>query len=171
MEYYRIIQKSRGNYITPQYMPMSEIWSNTRPILVLGHMHGKDSDVVFLPFYARNVFFISDSVKKIWKDYQKGGRYRACAFGSVEHKQIRPYCFMMPVIIDCIHENTQYKNNGEIEVLYLDKERVGMNKVFGVTDQWRIHLIISEDVLEEMMRSNITEFDWKTIQVSGGEGL
>lgn len=168
MEYYRIMQKSRGNYITPQYLTMSEIWSDTQPILVLGHMHTMVSDIMFLPFYAQNVFFISDTVKKIWKDYQKGGRYRACAFGSVEHKQVRPYCFMMPVFVDCIHENTQYKNNGEIEALYLDGEKVGMNKVFGVKDQWHIHLIISEDVLEEMMRNSITEFDWEEIQVSRG---
>lgn len=168
MEYYRIMQKSNGDYITPRYLTMTEIWSDTQLILVLGHMRTKVSDVMFLPFYARNVFFISDTVKKIWKDYQKGGRYRACAFGSVEHKQVRPYCFMMPVIIDCIHENTRYKNNGEIEVLYLDREKVGMNKVFGIKDQRHIHLIISEDVLEEMMRNNITEFDWEEIQVCGG---
>lgn len=168
MEYYRIMQKSNGDYITPEYLTMTEIWSDTQPILVLGHMRTKASDIRFLPFYARNVFFISDTVKKIWKDYQKGGRYRACAFGSVEHKQVRPYCFMMPVIIDCIHENTRYKNNGEIEVLYLDREKVGMNKVFGIKDQRHIHLIISEDVLEEMMRNNITEFDWEEIQACGG---
>lgn len=167
MEYYRIMQKNRGDYITPQYMAMSEIWSDTQPVLVLGHMKTTVSDIVFLPFYTRNVFFISDTVKKIWKDYQKGGRYRACAFGSVEYKQVRPYCFMMPEIVDCIHENTRYKNNGEIEALYLDREQVGMNKVFGVKDQWNIYMILSEDVLEEMMRNSVTEFDWEEVQVIG----
>jgi hypothetical protein len=167
MEYYRIMQKSRGDYITPQYMTMTEIWSDTQPVLVLGHMKTTASGIAFLPFYTRNVFFISDTVKKIWKDYQKGGRYRACAFGSVEHKQVRPYCFMMPVIVDCIHENTRYKNNGEIEVLYLDREQVGMNKVFGVKAERKIHLILSEDVLEEMIRNSITEFDWEEVQIIG----
>lgn len=167
MEYYRIMQKNRGDYITPQCMTMTEIWSDTQPVLVLGHMKTTVSNIVFLPFYTRNVFFISDTVKKIWKDYQRGGRYRACAFGSVEHKQVRPYCFMMPEIVDCIHENTRYKNNGEIEVLYLDREQVGMNKVFGVKDERKIHLILSEDVLEEMMRNSITEFDWEEVQVIG----
>ena len=167
MEYYRIMQKSRGDYITPQYMTMTEIWSDTQPVLVLGHMKTTASGIAFLPFYTRNVFFISDTVKKIWKDYQKGGRYRACAFGSVEHKQVRPYCFMMPVIVDCIHENTRYKNNGEREVLYLDREQVGMNKVFGVKAERKIHLILSEDVLEEMIRNSITEFDWEEVQIIG----
>ena len=49
----------------------------------------------------------------------------------------------------------------------MDREQVGMNKVFGVKAERKIHLILSEDVLEEMIRNSITEFDWEEVQIIG----
>lgn len=168
MEYYKITQKKKYNYIRPRYLSMSQIWSDRCPVLVEGYVDKYEKNIRFLPLYVQNVFLISNPLKKILTYYQKGGRYRPCAFGSVQHRQIRPYSFMMPAFTDCIHSDTRYMKSGGIEELFLDAEKIGGNKVFGIKDELHMYLIVSEDVLEEVLRGNITEFNWEKVKLRQG---
>jgi hypothetical protein len=167
MEYYRITQKDDWwNVIKPQVPPVSEIWASSEPFFLPGVSKESDDYQVFLPFYNGDVFLISDPVKYIWKKFQKGGRYRPCAFGSEKQRRILPYCFMIPRILDGIHSDTEYYKNGDIKELVLNKKIIGANRVFGISSLRRIRLIVSSDVLEEMLRENITGFNWSKVKTS-----
>lgn len=164
MEYYRITQrKNLPNCIRPPYLSLTDIWSETAPVFVPGIADRPKEEITFLPFYETNVFFLSGPLRAIWERSQVGGRYRQCAFGSVEQRKVQPYCFMMPRILSAVHPDTRYRRNGEIEELCLDREIVGAHKVFGVKDQRKIFLIVSADVLEEMMRSGVTVLHWEEV--------
>ncbi|MBE5988918.1 MAG: hypothetical protein E7250_14440 [Paenibacillaceae bacterium] len=167
MEYYRITQKDDWwNVIKPEVPSVTEIWGKSEPFFLSGMSKEPDDYLMFLPFYDGDTFLISDPVKYIWKRYQKGGRYRPCAFGSVKQRQILPYCFMMPRILEAIHSDTEYFKNGDIRELVLNKKIIGANRVFGVRSLRRIRLIISADVLEEMIRENITGYNWSKVKIS-----
>lgn len=166
MEYYRITQKDNiRNTIMPGKVSASEIWEKDSPFFLPGTADRPEEELVFLPFYEGSAFLISDPVKTIWERYQMGGRYRPCAFGSVEQRKIVPYCFMAPKMIDCIHPDTEYHKNGDVRMLCLDGGIIGANRVFGVRTWHCIRLIIAEDVLEEMMREGITGYNWEKISV------
>lgn len=164
MEYLRITQKRNiRNVLLPQFPSSTEIWKETEPLFVPGKAEEPEGEVVFLPFYEGNAFLISGPMQAVWQDCQKGGRYRACAFGSVEKRQILPYSFVMPRILECVHPETLYYKNGTIQKLILDKAEIGAHKVFGVRTLRSIMLILAEDVLEEMLRGNMTGFQWEPI--------
>ena len=165
MEYYRIRQrKNIGNTIRPTFLSQTEIWSSDKPIFVRGVADRVEEKINFLPLYETGAFLISSELRILWEHYQTGGRYRSCVFGSVEQKQIRAYGFMMPRILECVHSDTTYRRNGEIESLCMDREKVGANKIFGIRDKLHIQLIISGDVLEEMLRNKITAFQWEEVR-------
>lgn len=164
MDYYRIEQKQKlRNILQPIFPSLSEIWEKEEPLFLPGTADMPEEYLVFLPFYESNAFLVSEPVKKIWMEYQRGGRFRSCAFGSVPQRMIYPYCFVMPRIIDAIHPDTEYHKTGEVRELCLDKQLIRANKVFCVKTLRRMMLIISEDVLEEMMREKITGFQWNMI--------
>jgi hypothetical protein len=166
MEYYRITQIDNWeNVIRPEILSISEIWEKSEAIFLPGISDTSDELLTFLPFYESNVFLISEPVKLIWERYQKGGRYRPCAFGSVKQRRILPYSFMMPRILEGIHSDTRYYPNGDIKELYLDREVIGAHRVFGIRSIRHIWLIVSADVLEEMMRENLTGYHWTEVNV------
>jgi len=172
MEYYRILQRQIGrNTIIPNYPTGTEIWKDEQPIFVSGDLKNTKEDIEFLPFYSSDylssIFLLDVKVKEIWTRYQIGGRYRPCVLGNIGKRDtIMPYWFAIPRLIECIHENSEYKKNGDIETLCLDHTKIAGNKVFGVKVWHSIYIIISEDILEEMIQNQITEFNWKKIIVS-----
>lgn len=166
MDYYKITQRNNvRNYIRPPYMSLTEIWADEKPVFVPGIVDDPKETIAFLPFYETSVFFISGELRRIWTKWHAGGRYRQCAFGSVEQKVAQPYCFMMPQIVDAIHPDSRFDNSGEAEELYLDQGRIGTDKVFGVRSANKISLIVAGDVLEEMLYNDITVLNWKEISV------
>lgn len=164
MEYYRITQKKNiRNIILPKFPSSTEIWHRTEPMFVPGKAAETEGELSFLPLYEGNAFLICGPMQAVWKMYQKGGRYRPCAFGSVEQRKVLPYCFTVPRILECIHPDTVYYKNDTIKELVLDRESIGAHKVFGIRTLHSIRLILSGDVLEELLRKNITCFQWEEV--------
>ena len=164
MEYYRITQKKNiRNVILPRFPSPTEIWSKAEPLFVPGTANEQEEELSFLPLYEGNAFLICGSMQAVWQTYQKGGRYRPCAFGSVEQRRVLPYYFAVPRILECIHQDTVYYKNDTIKELILDRESIGAHKVFGIRTLHSIRLILSEDVLEELLRKNITCFQWEEV--------
>lgn len=166
MDYYRIMEPTDLHSVLRPHLPSNtQIWSGKEPIFLPGSVQGRGREEIFLPFYESRVMLISSEIKSIWQSYQKGGRYRPCAFGSIGEGRIKPYSFMLPRVMEEVHPSTEYFPNGEIKKLVLDKERIGSQRVFGVCSLRHLRLIVAEDVLEEMLRKSITGFCWKRIEV------
>lgn len=166
MEYYEITQKGQtGNVIYPQKSAYKGIWERTEPVFVPGRAKKPKEELIFLPLYEGDAFLISAAMQVVWQEYQNGGRYRPCAFGSVEQRQVLPYSFAVPRILDCIHPDTQYYKNNTIQELILAQTGVGAHRVFGVRTLHSIRLIFAEDVLEAIIRENMTRFQWEPVSV------
>ena len=170
MKYYRIKQKETSrNVIRPVFPSLTEIWSENQPLFIKGSVKKTVNEIVFLPFYSSHTFLILDEMKRIWTKYQLGGTYRPCSLGSIEQRIVKAYWFMKPIILEAVHESTVYYKSGDIEKLCLDRDIVKKNKVFGIRRWHHIDLILSEDILEEMLQQRITEFHWNEIESYQGE--
>lgn len=166
MKYYKLTQiENRPNIITPLLPSFTELWSESTPFFMPGKAKAPFKELDFLPFYQSKCFVISDTVQKIWKNYQEGGRYRPCAMGSVEQRKVGIYAVMQPKLLDAIHEKTEYFKNGAVKTLVLDREKVGYNKVFGIKFWHHTTLIITGDILEEMLQEYITEVHWEEVGI------
>jgi hypothetical protein len=164
MEYYKITpNENLPNIIYPMLPSFTELWSEEAPIFIRGKAKSPLKRLTFLPFYKSHCFLVNGKIAEIWQNYQIGGRYRQCAMGSIEQKKIDYYSVMMPKMVDGIHPSTEYHKNGDIKNMVLSRTKVGPHKVFGIKDRHLTHLIITEDILEEILQENIVEFIWKHI--------
>ena len=164
MEFYKLMQKRiHENVIMPLLPKATEIWKVDAPIFIKGVAAKPMKELVFLPLYMAHTYLVLDEVKMIWERYQSGGRYRPCALGSVEQRRAEPYWFMMPRLVEALHESTEYHKNKEIKKFVLDAKCVGYHKVFGIKQLNKVHLFASEDIVEEMLQKNITEFSWESV--------
>lgn len=173
MEYFKIMQETNHrNVLRPVFPTISQIWGEEKPLLVHGKVEKPEKEICFLPFYQANIlsgaFLIAKKMGEIWKTYQQGGRYRPCVLGHVETRKLEPYYFMYPRLLNVLHKDTVYLKDGEIEQICLCKDLIKVHKVFGVKGKYRTDMIVSGDVLEQMLQRGIVGF--QTVSVSVKEG-
>ncbi len=75
---------------------------------------------------------------------------------------------MYPRLLNVLHKDTVYLKDGEIEQICLCKDLIKVHKVFGVKGKYRTDIIVSGDVLEQMLQRGIVGF--QTVSVSVKEG-
>lgn len=173
MNYYWLRQLTDvPNTLMPNYPSASAIWSGDAPILITGTVHNPKQYIYFLPFYESTVlskaFLVSSDVGDIWKEFQKIARSRSCAFGHIKTHDVKPYTLIMPRILEGLHSKTVYYADGNIKKICLSKDMVGANQVFTVRGEIQIYLIVSEAVLEEMLRRNQTVFHYEPVECEVG---
>lgn len=172
MNYYKLKEvNSLPNTLTPEFPYASAIWSGTEPIFLKGTVRYEKEPVSFLSYYRSGVlskaFLVSGETWAVWREFQTGGRCRPCAFGHVKTRQVKPYYLVMPKIVEGLHKETVFMRDGNIERICLSKEKTGDNQVFGVKGSTLMELIITEDVLEEMLRNKITGFAYEQADMRG----
>ena len=172
MNYYRLMETvDLPNALIPEFPSASAIWSETEPMFLAGRARNGKKHINFLSFYRSGilskVFLVSAETWQIWREFQAGGRCRPCAFGHVKARQVKPYYLVMPKIIDGLHNETVFLRDGNVKTICLSKEAVGTNQVFAVKGSTLMELLVSEDVLEDMLRSGITSFSYEQAETRG----
>jgi len=172
VNYYRLKEKNDlPNVLTPEFPSPSVIWSENHPLFLLGRVQREKDYLYFLSFYRSNVlsnaFLVAAEVWEIWREFQDGGRCRPCAFGHVSTRQVKAYYLLLPKILDALHEDTVYYWDGNLDTIVLSGKMVGTNQVFVVKGSTQMELLVSEDVLEEMLRNNIVGFEYEYIEMRG----
>lgn len=172
MNYYKLMEADDlPNTLIPEFPSTSAIWSAAEPLFLKGTVRNEKEYINFLSFYRSGIlskaFLVSAETWEIWREFQDGGRCRPCAFGHLGTRQVKPYYLAMPKIMDALHEETVYQRDGNIETVCLSKEKVGANQVFAVKGSTQMELLLSEDILEEMLRGNLTSFYYEQVETRG----
>lgn len=173
MEYYWIREsEAAGNIVCPQRPGTSRIWAGTEPMLVRGSVTRAEDGIRFLPFYQdtamSRAFLVAARVWDIWKEVQRIGRFRPCAVGYLPRRDIRPYVFVMPPVLEALHGDTEFLRNGDIGKIRLKRGGIGADKVFAVRGGIQAALVLAEDVLEEMLRGGVTDFRYELLEQREG---
>lgn len=134
MNYYKLMEVDNlPNTLIPEFPSASTIWSETEPIFLSGTVRNEQEYINFLSFYQSGIlskaFLINAESWQIWREFQKGGRYRACAFGHIGTRQAKPYYLILPKIIEGLHKDTIFLRDGTIDKVCLSKEMVSTNQV------------------------------------------
>lgn len=173
MEYYQIREhEMAGNVIRPSLPGTSQIWSGTGPLIVQGSVPRPEEDITFLAFYQATAmsraFLVSSQIWGVWQECRRPGRSRPCAFGHIMERDMRPYVFVMPPVLDVLHPDTGSYKDGDIESVCLQRGRLGADEVFAVRGGRQTVLIVSEDVLERMLRAKVTLFGYGLLEQKEG---
>ena len=77
------------------------------------------------------------------------------------------YCIKLKEI-DCLGNSTIYRKN-EVQKIYLDTTKIGYNKVFHIKNIPYGHIVADLEVVEALLRKNITAFDAVKLAQEGCE--
>lgn len=172
MNYYTLKQTNDlPGILLPHYPSASAIWSEHKPLIIKGSTDGRNTSCRFLPFYEATVlsksFLISAEAWLVWDELQDISRNRPCVFGCFQTHEFKPCRLVMPRVLEALHEDTVYLKDGNIKSISLCKSRIGTNQIFTVKGAACYYLIVSEYVLEEMLRKNITGFTYEPVAMGG----
>lgn len=170
MNYYKLSELyDRPNTLIPEFPSASAIWSEASPIFLNGSVKNKKEYVNFLTLYRSGslskAFLVCAEAWCIWREYQTGGRCRPCAFGNISTRQVLPYYLVLPKILDALHQGTIFFRDGTIETVCLSEEKIEGNQVFAVKGSLQMELLVSEIILEEMLRKNMVNFHYEQVEV------
>ena len=168
MDYFLIRQDKRvKNYVDFRidFFTKKELWTEEDPL----SLPCKDTaEKIYLPFLDCGVCVVSKEMKKIFDIYQKGIVSRPIILTDLEAKWSEIFYCIKVKEIDCLGNSTIYEKK-EIQKICLDVTKVGYNKIFQIKDIPYRHIVADLEVVERLLRENITAFDAVVLEQEGSE--
>ena len=145
MDYFLIRQDKRvKNYVDFRidFFTKKELWTEEEPL----SLPCKDTaEKIYLPFLDCGVCVVSKEMKKIFDIYQKGIVSRPIILTDLEAKWSEIFYCIKVKEIDCLGNSTQIK-----DIPYR-------------------HIVADLEVVERLLRENITAFDAVVLEQEGSE--
>ena len=168
MDYFLMKQDKRvKNYVDVKidFFTKKELWTEEEPLFLPCE---DTEEKVYLPFLDCGVCVVSKEMKKIFDIYQKGIVSRPIILTDLE-AQWSEICYCMKgKEIDCLGKSTVYEKK-EIQKISLDTTKVGYHKVFQIKGIPYHHIVADVEVVERLLRENITAFDAMILEQEGSE--
>ncbi|MBC2098119.1 hypothetical protein HCJ70_03585 [Listeria booriae] len=102
---------------------------------------------------------VSDTIKRLFKDYQADIEARAVYFNDIEQQKQFVYWWLeLPTTRECLHEKTTYGARGEITELVIQAERAKMYHIFQIKHQNQYYWVINLAVAESLLRRGLSGF-------------
>ena len=114
-----------------------------------------DEETKFLDMLDRNLFLISEDMKKIMEKYNPQIIFKSIPLIDLEHERQENY--YLPIIeeLDCLSENSEFNLNRTIvKKIILDKEKIKGKKIFKIKESSKTLIVIRLDVAESLLRRN-----------------
>ena len=168
MDYFLIEQyKKAQNYVdfSIDFFTKKKIWTEEEPLFFSCE---NGAEKVYLPFLDCGVCAVSKEMKKVFDTYQKGIISRPMILTDAESKWSEVFYCIKLKEIDCLGNSTIYLKN-EVQKIYLDTTKIGYNKVFHIKNIPYRHIVADLEVVEALLRKNITAFDAVKLAQEGCE--
>jgi hypothetical protein len=174
MEYFRI-EENRKGMSRPEFK-MSSLPRNAKS---KGQAFCKSTtsdgkmNYMTLPFMEKRAtiefaFIISKGLKKIFSAYQEGGEYFPFFTADIAGRGL-PYYVFVPLVLECLSEETKFGIRKNIEKLVLNPNKIGNNKVFQVNTAIGHYLIVELEILELMLYNGEYPFTYTPVLLSTEE--
>ncbi|MEY8356560.1 hypothetical protein AALB39_24855 [Lachnospiraceae bacterium 54-53] len=125
----------------------------------------KDSGETAPDFIQSPVYLVSDKVKKVLDMYEDDMVFRTVTIASKERETIMVYHHLLPDRMDMLSGQTEFYTSGSVKRLVLDPEKIGHHKVFLLNDKRFFNPLVSLEVVESLLRRNVTGIIWKEVLV------
>ena len=112
-----------------------------------------DNETEFLDIIDRNLFLISEEMKKIIEKYDSEIIFKTIPLIDLPHGRQENY--YMPIFeeIDCLSESSEFNlNKTVVKKIVLDKEKIKNKKIFKIKESSKILIVARLDVAESLLR-------------------
>ncbi|WP_160690541.1 hypothetical protein [Clostridium sp. C2-6-12] len=112
-----------------------------------------DDKTEFLDILDRNLFLISEDMKKIIEKYDSGIIFKIIPLIDLPHERQENY--YMPIFeeIECLSEKAELNlNKTVVKKIILDKEKIKGKKIFKIKESVKNLIVVRLDVAESLLR-------------------
>jgi len=112
-----------------------------------------DNETEFLDIIDRNLFLISEEMKKIIEKYDSEIIFKTIPLIDLPHERQENY--YMPIFeeIECLSEKAELNlNKTVVKKIILDKEKIKNKKIFKIKESSKILVVVRLDVAESLLR-------------------
>ena len=122
----------------------------------------------FLDILDRNLFLISEKMKKIIEKYDPGILLKTIPLIDLHQKKQENY--YMPIFeeIKCLSEKAELNlNKTVVKKIILDKEKIKGKKIFKIKESEKTLVVVRLDVAESLLRREFKGMCLKRLEVDG----
>jgi hypothetical protein len=127
-----------------------------------------DEETEFLDILDRNLFLISEEMKKIIEKYDSGILFKTIPLIDLLHKRQGNY--YMPIFeeIECLSEKAELNlNKTVVKKIILDKEKIKGKKIFKIKESSKTLVVLRLDVAESLLRREFKGMCLQKLEVDG----
>ncbi len=116
-------------------------------------------------FIQSPIPMVSDTVKKVLDIYEDGMIFKSVPIISMEREKILKYHTLLLDGMDMLSGKSEFYANGSVRRLVLDAAKVGEHHVFLLDDRRFRNPFVSLEVMESLLRRNVTGIVWTEVEV------
>ena len=120
----------------------------------------------FLDILDRNLFLISEEMKKIIEKYDSGIIFKTMPLIDLPHERQENYYLPIVEEIECLSEKAELNlNKTVVKKIILDKEKIQDKKIFKIKEIFKPLIVIRLDVAESLLRRNYKGISLERLEV------
>ncbi len=127
-----------------------------------------DEETEFLDILDRNLFLISEKMKKIIEKYAPEILFKTVPLIDLKYKKQENY--YMPIFedIECLSEKAELNlNKTVVKKIILDKEKIKGKKIFRIKESSKALVVVRLDVAESLLRREFKGICLQKLEVDG----
>jgi hypothetical protein len=125
-----------------------------------------DSESMFLDILDRQLYLISEKLKKILEKYVPNTEFKIIPL--IDLKQERQENYYMPIFeeVEALSESCEFnRDRSVIKKLVLKGEKIKDKKIFSISGTEKTTVIVRLDVAESVLRRDFTGIELKPVEV------
>ncbi|MBW6410332.1 hypothetical protein [Clostridium weizhouense] len=125
-----------------------------------------NDETEFLDILDRNLFLISEGMKKIIKKYNPRILFKTIPLIDLSHERQENY--YMPIFeeVECLSEKAELNlNKTVVKKIILDKEKIKGKKIFKIKESEKTLVVIRLDVAESLLRREFKGMCLKRLEI------
>ena len=126
-----------------------------------------DEETEFLDILDRNLFLISEKMKKIIEKYVPEILFKTVPLIDLKYKKQENY--YMPIFedIECLSEKAELNlNKTVVKKIILDKEKIKGKKIFRIKESSKALVVVRLDVAESLLRREFKGMCLQRLEIS-----
>lgn len=116
-------------------------------------------------FIKSPMYMVSLMARKVIEMYEDEVAFKKIVFINKEKEEQMLYYHLLLKEIEALHSNTVYYPNGMEKHIVLNKKKIGNRKAFLLSDSQKKNPVISQDIVESLLRRHVLGIRFKEVEV------
>ncbi|AGF54213.1 hypothetical protein B0P06_001723 [Clostridium saccharoperbutylacetonicum] len=123
-------------------------------------------DSEFLDILDRNLFLISENMKKIIGKYDPGIIFKTIPLIDLENGKQGNYCLPIFQELECLSEKAELNlNKTVVKKIILDKSKINGKKIFKIKESEKTLIVVRLDVAESLLRREFKGISLERLEI------